>query len=226
MSVILNTNVKESEVRNRLTPFSKNKEIDKNEIALEKFQLLTSSKPYKRIALQETIEVPIKNTEKGIPIFKEHKEFISAEYFVKVIPHKGKNYVKILLANKKTHHQNKFSFTKEELNRKCLFQCTIRIESSELEPYKSYLAENPFDDEANLIEYQYRNLKSYGIGHSTSVMWDREAIKPEWITTTFLPEVDIPSVSNGFREKEEYLKEIANVKNLSIWSSLSPKEIV
>lgn len=225
MSVILNTNVKESEVRNRLTPFSKNKEIDKNEIALEKFQLLTSSKPYKRIALQETIEVPIKNTEKGIPIFKEHKEFISAEYFVKVIPHKGKNYVKILLANKKTHHQNKFSFTKEELNRKCLFQCTIRIESSELEPYKSYLAENPFDDEANLIEYQYRNLKSYGIGHSTSVMWDREAIKPEWITTTFLPEVDIPSVSNGFREKEEYLKEIANVKNLSIWSSLSPKEM-
>lgn len=224
MSVKLNANVKESEVRNRLTPFSKNKDIDKNETALEKFQLLTFSKPFKRTVLQETIEIQIKNTEKGIPLFKEHKEFISANYFVKVIPHKGKNYVKILLANTKTHRHNEFSFTKEELNRKCLFQCGISIESSDLEPYKSYLAENPFDEEANLIEYQYRNLKSYGIGHSTSVLWDKEAIQPEWIKTTFLPEVDIPSVSNGFRTSEEYLTEIANVKKLSIWSSLSQKE--
>lgn len=225
MSVKLNANVQESEVRNRLTPFSKNKDIDKNEIALEKFQLLTSSKPFKRTALQETIEVPIKNIEDGIPIFHEHKEFISAKYFVKVIPHKGKNYVKILLANTYKHPLSKFSFVNETLNRKCLFQCSIRIESSNLDPYKSYLADNPFDEEANLIEYQYRNLKSYGIGHSTSVLWDKDNEKPAWISTTFLPEIDIPSVSNGFRADEEYLKEIANVKNLSIWSALSQKEI-
>lgn len=224
MSAQLNSDTKESEIRSRLKPFLENKEIDKSEIALEKFQLLTSSKPFKRIVLQETIEIPIKNTADGIPLFHEHKEFVSAKYFVKVIPHKGKNYVKILLANTHKHPFSKFSFVNETLNRKCLFQCSISIESSELEPYKSYLAENPFDDEANLIEYQYRNLKSYGIGHSTSVMWNREAIKPEWITTTFLPEADIPSVSNSFRTDEEYLKEIANVKNLSIWSSLSQKE--
>lgn len=224
MSVKLNSGVKESDIRSRLKPFQNNEEIDKSEIALEKFKLLTSSKPFKRIALQETIEIPIKNIEDGMPLFNEHQEFILAKYFVKVIPHKGKNYVKILLANTHEHPHNKFSFTKEDLNRKCVFQCSISIESSDLEPYKSYLSENPFDDEANLIEYQYRNLKSYGIGHSTSVLWDRDNEKPAWITTTFLPEIDIPSVSNGFRADEEYLKEIANVKNLSIWSSLSQNE--
>lgn len=78
MSVQLNSSVKESEIRSRLKPFLENKEIDKSEIALEKFQLLTSSKPFKRIVLQETIEIPIKNTADGISLFHEHKEFVSA----------------------------------------------------------------------------------------------------------------------------------------------------
>ncbi len=224
MSVKLNSGVKESDIRSRLKPFRENKEIDKNEIALEKFQLLTSSELFKRIVLQETIQIPIKNTFEGIGIFKNDKEETFAQYFIKVIPHKGKNYVKILLANARKHPHSKFSFVNETLNRKCLFQCSISIESSNLEPYKSYLADNPFDEEVNLIEYQYRNLKSYGIGHSISVVWDKDNVKPAWIATTFLPEIDIPSVSNGFRTEEEYLKEIANVKNLSIWSSLSQKE--
>lgn len=223
MSISIPTKTKNEEIRKRLNPFKVNKEIDRNIRALGKFELLISAKLSKRIELQNTVVIPI---EDGLyDIFLNEKGESISKCHVRVIKHGDKNYVKLLMTNSFSKHpKNKFSFTNEVLNQKCLFQSSITVICSELEPYKSYLAENPYDEEANLIEYQYRNLKSYGIGHSTSIIWDIQNNTPQWIKTTSLPEIDTPSVSNGFREGEENLKEIASVKNLSIWSNLSQDE--
>lgn len=52
MSISLPKKTKNEEIRKRLNPFKANKEIDRNINALEKFELLISSKPFKRIELQ------------------------------------------------------------------------------------------------------------------------------------------------------------------------------
>lgn len=223
MSISLPSKIKSEEIRKHLYPFKSNKEIDRNISALEKFELLISPKPFKRTALQNKVVITIEN---GLyDIFVDEKGKSISKCHVKVIKHNDQNYVKLLISNDfPKHPKSKFSFANEILNQKCLFQSSIVVECSELQPYKSYLAENPFDEEANLIEYQYRNLKSYGIGHSTSIIWDKENNTPQWIKTTSLPEIDVPSVSNSFRKGDENLKEIANVKNLSIWSNLSQSE--
>ncbi len=223
MSISIPTKTKNEEVRKRLNPFKENKEIDRNISALEKFELLISPKPFKRTELQKKVVIPIEN---GLhDIFFDEKGKSISKCHVKVIKHNDQNYVKLLISNDfPKHPKSKFSFANETLNQKCLFQSSIVVQCSELRPYKSYLAENPYDDEANLIEYQYRNLKSYGIGHSTSIIWDTKNNSPQWIKTTSLPEIDVPSVSNSFRKGDENLKGIANVKNLSIWSNLSQTE--
>ena len=208
---------------------------------LKKFDLITGGVYFKRKELLEPVKITLleddeftvtdkKNTEikidteeSSFPIFTNENNEIIAKCFVKIITENGKRYVKLLLANTSPKHpRNKFSFGKEPLNEKCLFQTKIEVNAN-LQPYKNELSENKYDFEASLINHQYRNLNSYGIGHSCAVQWETE--KPSNIFTTFLPKVKVRSVSNEFRKENEHLKEIANIKNLSVWTPFD-KEII
>jgi len=208
---------------------------------LKKFDLITGGVYFKRKELLEPVKITLleddkftvtdkKNTEikidteeSSFPIFINEKNEIIAKCFVKIITENGKKYVKLLLANTSPKHpRNKFSFGKETLNEKCLFQTKIEVNAN-LQPYKNKLTENKYDFEASLINYQYRNLNSYGIGHSCAVQWKTENLTN--IFTTFLPKVKVRSVSNEFREENEHLKKIAEIKNLSVWTPFDKETI-
>lgn len=209
----------------------KNKAIY-NDPIIKKFDFITGGVFFKRKDLVSAFTINFDNNnisindsnneiidfnteESSFPVFSIADDII-AKCFVKIIPENGKRYIKLLLANTfEKHPRNKFSFGKEILNEKCLFQTKIKVET-ELSPYKDDLIDNKYDKEASLINYQYRKLKSYGIGHSCAVHWDTEA---QMIETTFLPKAKVRSVSNDFRKENEHLKEIAVIKNLSIWTT-------
>lgn len=163
----------------------------------------------------------------GIPIFKEDdsKSAVSC-YYKRVYQTPYGKYVKILMANKATHRRDKFSNANEALNKKCLFQAKIVVKDAVFKPYKQLGDINPFDDELNTINFQYREELSFAVGHGCSVDWN-DASSPTQLSTTFQPEVDIKSYSNDFRKDfPDHLKEIAQLKSLSIWSKYNKEELI
>ncbi|MCF6295869.1 MAG: helicase [Flavobacteriaceae bacterium] len=177
----------------------------------------------KEIKLSETNE----DESKEIPLLedKESNQIITC-FYKKIYETSYGKFVKILMANRESQVKKKFSFSNEALNQKALFQCEISVNGTTFLPYKQLLESNPFDEELNTINFQYREEHSYGIGHGCAVQWDND-INPKELKTTFLPEVDIKNYSNKFKEDfPKNLKEITQLKKLSIWTDLSKNEIV
>lgn len=165
----------------------------------------------KRIWKREPIEIlnkeiPVENTKEPVEIFlkKYGSEILSVRYMLKTYEYKGNNYVKILLLNYSHHPSVKYSNTNENLNRKCLFQSNISIENITLKPYKSQSELHPFDDEQNEINFIYRDIKSYGVGHNCSVQWrsSDSSITPDSIQTAFMPERIVYGMKNDFSEED------------------------
>jgi hypothetical protein len=157
-----------------------------------------------------------------------HKE-LSIGYNVKTYQAKGNNYVKVQLVNLSKQSSKRFTNKTPELNQKCLFQASIQISSDGILPFKSNQELNPFDREAEELNLLYRNVKSYGIGHNCSVIWNEEHNS---IKTSFLPEYNIKDTKNDFQEVDfinpkdyENLEKSLGIRNLSIFSELSKDEI-
>ncbi|MCX7649845.1 MAG: helicase C-terminal domain-containing protein [Flavobacteriales bacterium] len=148
-------------------------------------------------------EIELTNTKEPVEIF--HKEYgsqiVSVCYMVKTYEYKGNSYAKILLLNNSSHPSNKYSNTNENLNRKCLFQTKISIENISLKPYKSQSELHPFDEEQNEINFIYRDVKSYGLGHNCSVQWS-DTPTPTSIQTTFMPERIVYGMKNDFSKED------------------------
>jgi hypothetical protein len=166
-------------------------------------------------------EIAVENTKEPVEIF--HKEFgsqvLSVGYMVKTYEYKGNNYVKILLLNNSIHSSNKYSNSNETLNRKCLFQTSISVENISLKPYKLQSELHPFDDEQNEINFIYRDIKSYGVGHNCSAQWDDHP-KPKSIWTTFLPNRIVYGMKNDFSKEDfpndfDTLNKCLEIKQLS-----------
>jgi hypothetical protein len=212
------------EVLKRLAEYSKDS-AERNKMALRRFELLYTGRISRRIPLWSgELILPVQDTTEPIPVFAGKDGVAIAKYWVKVIPSNGKNYIKILLANTaEKHPSNKFSLGKETLNEKCLFQVKIAVHAP-LQPCKDRLFINDLDPEAATVAFQHRHLHTFGIGHGCAVNWSGGE-SPVKIETTFLPKAIIPKVSNGFRKGQDEFKEIAILKNLSVWSPFSQKEI-
>ncbi|MBE8971417.1 hypothetical protein IQ277_36095, partial [Nostocales cyanobacterium LEGE 12452] len=88
-----------AEARNQLKTFRRYAE-DKLPIALRRFELLLSSKIYKRVPLTITKQIDLKSVSPKFTLLKD--ETTGAELVVchlKVVEQKGKQYVKVLIAN-------------------------------------------------------------------------------------------------------------------------------
>lgn len=168
------------------------------------------------------IEIPIQD--------KTHKE-VKFGYNVKTYFVKERKYTKIQLVNiSKKQSSKRFTPKTPELNSKCLFQAEIKIKSSSILPYKSNQELNPFDLEAEELNFLYREVQCYGIGHNCSVSWNREE---NLIKTTFLPEFNIKDTKNDFSESDfenvedyEQLNKTLDIKSLSIFSELGKSELI
>ena len=140
-------------------------------------------------------------------------------------------YVKIQLANTSDKHPvHKFSNANERLNSKTIFQARINVKVKELKPYKSYIELNPLDEEAEKLNYLYKDKFSYGIGHNCSVIWDKAN---NTIQTTFLPEYDVKDTKNSFSKEDfeneqdfKILNESLDIYNLSHFSSKNRTEVI
>ena len=220
-------------VRNYRSRFKENEQQTEliDSVAYKKGELLLG-RLWKRVKIEPKI-VELNLTEIN---FDESKEYpldqnqddhsIITCYYKKIYEtHYGK-FIKILLANRLTHPKNKFSFSNEQLNRNSIFQGEISISGVTFLPYKQLSETNPFDEELNLINFQYRKEHSFAIGHGCAVNWNDDK-NPTELKTTFLPEVDIKNYSNAFKEDfPENLKDITELKKLSIWTDLDKQTIV
>lgn len=176
---------------------------------------------WKREEHNISVDIPIENTEEPKEIFRKEygSQILSVGYMVKTYEYKGNNYVKILLLNNSNHPSNKYSNSNENLNRKCLFQTNITVENVSLKPYKSQSELHPFDEEQNEINFIYRDIKSFGVGHNCSVQWD-DSINPNSIQTAFMPDRIVYGMKNDF-SKEDFpndfnaLNKCLEVKQLS-----------
>ena len=220
-------------VRNYRSRFKENEQQTEliDSVAYKKGELLLG-RLWKRVKIEPKI-VELNLTEIN---FDESKEYpldqnqddnsIVTCYYKKIYEtHYGK-FIKILLANRLNHPKNKFSFSNEQLNRNSIFQGEISISGVTFLPYKQLSETNPFDEELNLINFQYRKEHSFAIGHGCAVNWNDDK-NPTELKTTFLPEVDIKNYSNAFKEDfPENLKDITELKNLSIWTDLDKSTII
>lgn len=165
-------------------------------------EMLISPRTWKRKNISLKQHIPIDNNSKGISIYHEEiskTHTISAKLYTKKYTHKGNTYFKVLLANCSNEQAyNRFTNQTNELNRKTFFQTEVIVRSQYIEPYKSNAELNPIDDEANKLNFLYRKVKGYAIGHNCSATWDSRKELPTEVRTTFLPEYQIKDVRNKF----------------------------
>ncbi len=218
-------------VRNFRDRFKENEyQIElRNSVAYKKAELLLG-RLWKRIPIQHNVvnlNISDVNCDesKEYPLDKEEDTVVTC-YFKKIHETQDRKFIKILLANRLNHPKSKFSFSNEKLNQSAMFQGEIVIRGTDFLPYKQITETNPFDEELNFINFQYRKEHSFGIGHGCSVTWDNDQ-QPTELKTTFLPEVDIKNYSNTFKEDfPNQLEEITELKKLSIWTDLDKSSII
>lgn len=178
----------------------------------------------KNIKLLQTI--PIINSEKIIKfdLPSDLQKVISVGYNTKIYSYQKKKYVKIQLVNCSKHPANKFSNKNETLNTKCLFQSQIKVMSEKVLPFKTQKERMPFDKEAERLNFIYRNVKNYAIGHNCSVNWSNKY--PEIIETTFIPKTNVEEIRNQIDDiKDIRFNQALEIKNLSNFGK-SKKEII
>lgn len=193
---------------------------------------------WKRKYISKKMQLPIEDNKKGIEIYKEDinsSHTVSARIFTKRYVHKGNTYFKVLLANcSNAQTRNRFTSQTNELNRKALFQSEIKVATSGILPYRSTEELNPIDEEANSLNFLYRNVKSYAIGHNCSATWDTLSDSaPREITTTFFPEYQVRDVRNkfdkeDFKSDEEFvqLNNCLDIRSLSHFSAEKKDTII
>lgn len=186
------------------------------------------SRVWKRKDFQITEKIVIENTSKpillnlGDGIYKDTR----VGYNIMVYPASNSNYIKVQIVNlSEKHPSNRFSNKSEPLNKKCLFQTVISVKSEGINEYKDHTLSTYYPDveledkEAEEIEFIYRNVNSYAVGHNCSAKWNENHTIAE---TTFLPEQNIKDVINEFDDNS--LDDRLDIKNLSNWGL--PKETV
>jgi hypothetical protein len=123
----------------------------------------------------------------------------------------SKRYLKIQLENTSTpfEEDNKhyFSIVTEKVNQRCFFGIEIKVESNLLSPYHHSSKDMDINADIDQLNFLYRSIKDYGIGHLCSVDWkindENKLVKSE-----FIPSFETPDVEPIPRDKySEYINE-------------------
>jgi hypothetical protein len=178
---------------------------------------------WQRTEIIKEISVPVISTKQSVPIeFESVSKHPKAAFNVKVIEKDHYKYVKVQLVNaSEKQAANRFSNKNEVLNAKCLFQAKIKIHSENLSAFNEGLLstfdmKSEYADlEAIELDFLYRNVKKYAVGHNCSAVWDET--NPIFAETTFLPEQNIKDTINSFESDSPKLKEVLDIRNMSVW---------
>ena len=117
-----------------------------------------------------------------------------------------KKYIKVQVENTSTPFtedaNHYFSIVTERVNERCIFGINIRVDSEFLTPYQE-IRGGIHQDDVERLNYLYRSIKDYAVGHSCSVDWcvnERE----KWVRTEFIPSFETPDVEAVPRDKYDY----------------------
>ena len=157
----------------------------------------------------------------------------------------SKRYLKVQLENTSTAFEEDgkhyFSIVTEKVNQRCFFGVEIKIESDLLCPYRQQSKNMDINDDVDQLDFLYRSIKDYGIGHLCSVDWSISD-NYKMVKSEFIPSFETPDVEPVPRDKYDsvfveegnmlvpkpYLKDnkALEFKWLSIFSEASNDEIV
>lgn len=125
-----------------------------------------------------------------------------------------KKYIKVQVENTSTPFtedaNHYFSIVTERVNERCIFGINIRVDSEFLTPYQE-IRGGIHQDDVERLNYLYRSIKDYAVGHSCSVDWcvnERE----KWVRTEFIPSFETPDVEAVPRDKYDY--QVTNGHNI------------
>lgn len=117
----------------------------------------------------------------------------------------GQNYLKVMLANDSTKvkvdSKHYYSIVAEKVNELSFFGVNIDIVSTDIIPYRNEINTEFEDQEANRLQYLYRNIDDYGIGHLCSVNWYKDENGMMHVCSEFMPSVETPDVEPEPRDK-------------------------
>lgn len=124
--------------------------------------------------------------------------------------YKGDNrkiYLKTLLVNDsskvKIDFKHYYSIVAEKINELAFFGVKIDISSPDIIPYRNDISAEFEDQETNRLQYLYRSIEDYGIGHFCSVNWYKDEDGTFHVFSDFLPSVETPDVEPEPRDKSK-----------------------
>lgn len=88
---------------------------------------------------------------------------------------------------------------------RCFFQSRIEVVPAGdhfFAPYRTRQEQNPIDEEARELEFQYKSQKSYSVGHNVASEWRfKSGTKNcDFVSTSWLPDTKVPSVRNDIEQ--------------------------
>ncbi len=159
-------------------------------------------------------------------------------------PNDKNNYLKVMLVNDSDPYEPKenscFSIVNTEVNKRCFFGIKIEIACEDIVAYQTKHDYSDAEAEEDQLNFLYRNVKDYGVGHLCSVDWPRTG-KVNRIWSEFMPAYETPDVETIPRQKDaEYIEEngmlvpkpymdntdYLQFKRLSVFSDATNEEII
>ncbi len=167
--------------------------------------------------LSELVECRLPdNLKEGIQIHTRLFEFSEHKYFKIVVENKSNRPTK----NGAQFDDTTLVLSKEALNKSCLFQFELKVEAEEILPY-SKDSENEFlPQEEKTLNFLYRNIKSYAVGHGVAAEWD-ESDNPKWVKTSYFPQYDLKNQTTDV----EGMGDLLIIRDISSFSDLTRDNI-
>lgn len=166
--------------------------------------------------LSEFVECDLpKHLQEGILLHTKLFPFDTHKYFKIVVENRSKR------PNGQWFDDKTLILTKEQLNKSSLFQFEIKIQSEKISPYVKDSHNQFLSDEDKNLNFLFRNVKSFAIGHSVATEWDN-LDEPKWVKTSYFPQYDAKSQTTNIEDMED---DLLSIRELSTFSKHSREEI-
>lgn len=136
----------------------------------------------------------------------DNSEMLSLSVWLQLIKAKDdRTYLKIQLNNSSTEvntdEQHYYSIVSELVNEKCFFGIKVDASSKHLCQYKGIPSGSLADEEAHNLNFLYRKVKDYGVGHLCSVDWNKDRNGVMHVFSEFMPSIESSDVEPVPRNK-------------------------
>ena len=156
------------------------------------------------------------NLKEGIRIHTRLFEFSEHKYFKIIVENKSNRPTK----NGESFDDKMLVLSKEALNKSCIFQFELKVDAEEILPYRKDSENKDLPQEEKTLNFLYRNIKSYAVGHGVAAEWD-ESDNPKWVKTSYFPQYDLKNQTTDVEGMEDLLK----IKDISSFSDLTRDNI-